>query len=132
MDPVILPKIRQIMPNIIAQDIIGVQPMTATAAQIHTIKTRYDSPSLYNVALTKVHFKHFLRVYNRKKYHNFDDIAALGYATVNINIFNTVSAKQWCRETLKPGSFIFFKDHSCYRLCFAYEQDYTLFLLRWG
>lgn len=125
---VILPVIRRLLPHVVANDIIGVQPMTATAAQIHTIKTRYDSPSLYNVALTKDHFKHFLRVYNRKKYHNFDDITALGYTTIDINAFNMISARQWCRKTLKPGSFVC----SNARFCFAYERDYTLFMLRWS
>jgi hypothetical protein len=111
------------MPNIIAHDIIGVQPMTGPVGSIFNSTWTLDS-----VVLTKDHFKHFLRVYNRKKYHKLRDITALGYATIDISAFNTFSARQWCRETLKPGSFVC----SNARFCFAYEQDYVMFMLRWG
>ena len=38
---VILPIIRRVMPNIIANKIIGVQPMTGPVGQIRTLRTRY-------------------------------------------------------------------------------------------
>ena len=41
-DPVILPLIRRVMPNIIARDIIGCQPMTGPVAQMHTLRVRYE------------------------------------------------------------------------------------------
>lgn len=40
---VIIPVIRRVMPSIIAQDIIGVQPMTGPVDQIHTLRTKYSN-----------------------------------------------------------------------------------------
>jgi hypothetical protein len=37
-----LPLIRRIMPSIIANDIIGVSPMTAPTGQIFSLKARYS------------------------------------------------------------------------------------------
>jgi hypothetical protein len=41
LNRVILPVIRRVMPTVIANEIIGVQPMTAPVAQIHTLRVRY-------------------------------------------------------------------------------------------
>jgi len=41
LNTVILPIIRRVMPTVIANEIIGVQPMTGPVGQIHTLKTRY-------------------------------------------------------------------------------------------
>jgi Major capsid protein Gp23 len=48
LNKVILPAIRRIMPNLIANQIIGVQPMSGPAGQIFTMKMRYDDPELIN------------------------------------------------------------------------------------
>lgn len=42
--PVILPFIRRVMPEVIAHNIIGVQPMSSNAGQIHSLKIKYKSP----------------------------------------------------------------------------------------
>jgi hypothetical protein len=41
LNRVILPVIRRVMPTVIANEIIGVQPMTGPVAQIHTLRVRY-------------------------------------------------------------------------------------------
>ena len=41
LNRVILPVIRRVMPSVIANEIIGVQPMTGPVAQIHTLRVRY-------------------------------------------------------------------------------------------
>lgn len=41
LNRVILPVIRRVMPTVIANEIIGVQPMTAPVSQIHTLRLRY-------------------------------------------------------------------------------------------
>jgi hypothetical protein len=41
MNKVIMPVLRRVMPTVIANEIIGVQPMTAPVAQIHTLRVRY-------------------------------------------------------------------------------------------
>ncbi len=38
---IILPRIRNVMPSIIANEIIGVQPMTGPVSQIHAMRARY-------------------------------------------------------------------------------------------
>jgi len=42
LNKVILPVIRRVMPSVIANEIIGVQPMTGPVAQIHTLRVRYS------------------------------------------------------------------------------------------
>jgi hypothetical protein len=41
LNKVILPVIRRVMPTVIANEIIGVQPMTGPVGQIHTIRMQY-------------------------------------------------------------------------------------------
>lgn len=41
LNKVILPVIRRVMPTVIANEIIGVQPMTGPIGQIHTLRVRY-------------------------------------------------------------------------------------------
>ena len=42
LNKVILPIIRRVMPTVIANEIIGVQPMTGPVGQIHTLRVRYS------------------------------------------------------------------------------------------
>jgi hypothetical protein len=47
LNRVILPVIRRVMPTVIANEIVGVQPMTGPVGQIHTLRVRYaDSDNL--------------------------------------------------------------------------------------
>jgi len=41
INKVMLPLIRRVMPTVIANEIMGVQPMTGPVGQIHTLRTRY-------------------------------------------------------------------------------------------
>ena len=57
LNRVILPVIRRVMPTVIANEIVGVQPMTGPVAQIHTLRVRYadsmtDSASPYATGTT--------------------------------------------------------------------------------
>ncbi len=57
LNRVILPVIRRVMPTVIANEIVGVQPMTGPVAQIHTLRVRYadtttDSASIYATGTT--------------------------------------------------------------------------------
>ena len=45
LNRVILPVIRRVMPTVIANEIVGVQPMTGPVAQIHTLRVRYADSS---------------------------------------------------------------------------------------
>ena len=57
LNRVILPVIRRVMPTVIANEIVGVQPMTGPVAQIHTLRVRYadsmtDNSSQYGTSTT--------------------------------------------------------------------------------
>ena len=45
LNKVILPVIRRVMPTVIANEIVGVQPMTGPVGQIHTLRVRYAQSS---------------------------------------------------------------------------------------
>ena len=50
LNRVILPVIRRVMPTVIANEIVGVQPMTGPVAQIHTLRVRYAESANSNGA----------------------------------------------------------------------------------
>jgi hypothetical protein len=112
------------MPTIIAQDIIGVQPMSGPIMDILTSKTGYSG----RVVLLKKHFKYFLRIYNRRKHHHPDYITSLGYTKFRVRYSDVIEAKDWCKKTFKPGSYI----RSMNDFWFANERDALLFSLRWS
>ncbi|MDC1020761.1 hypothetical protein OAR23_01915 [bacterium] len=45
LNRVILPVIRRVMPTVIANELVGVQPMTGPVGQIHTLRVRYSDSS---------------------------------------------------------------------------------------
>jgi hypothetical protein len=45
LNRVILPVIRRVMPTVIANELLGVQPMTGPVGQIHTLRVRYADSS---------------------------------------------------------------------------------------
>ena len=55
LNRVILPVIRRVMPTVIANELVGVQPMTGPVGQIHTLRVRYaQSLSDTSTAATSV------------------------------------------------------------------------------
>jgi len=48
LNRVILPVIRRVMPTVIANELVGVQPMTGPVGQIHTLRVRYSDATLGN------------------------------------------------------------------------------------
>jgi hypothetical protein len=45
LNKVMLPLIRRVMPSVIANELVGVQPMTGPVGQIHTLRVRYAETS---------------------------------------------------------------------------------------
>ena len=45
LNKVMLPLIRRVMPSVIANELVGVQPMTGPVGQIHTLRVRYSETS---------------------------------------------------------------------------------------
>jgi hypothetical protein len=117
---VLIPIIRNVMPSMIAQSIIGEQALEDVFEEFITIEGVWS--------LQKEHFQHFLRVNNRKKYHKIGDIAALGYPMAKANILHVSKAKQWCRDNLKPGSYV----TAVNRFCFANKNDWLIFTMKWS
>jgi hypothetical protein len=46
---VLLPLIRKVVPRMIANQILGVQPMTAPTGQIHTLRVRYNQRPKFTI-----------------------------------------------------------------------------------
>lgn len=132
-DPSLISKLRKIIPNQIAQDIVGVQPMTRSGGRSifqnsRLFRTRYD-PIL--VPMTKENYKHFLRANNRKKRVGEDYLTDLGYSYhfSRKPLHDIFPQIEWCGKNLKKGAYVnFIFQH----FWFAYERDYTLFTLRWS
>lgn len=119
---VLLPLIRRYMPNIIANDIIGVQP---TSSEDYIGSIIYENGS---VLMQKIHYQHFVRLPNRKKFHRFSEIVEkYKYTSVKISALKYKDAKLWCEQNLKPGSYIQLNTH----FVFAYESDAVWFGMVW-
>jgi hypothetical protein len=123
---VLLPIIRRTLPNIIANDIIGVSPMTGPTAGIFGLRNGWYG----RVVFTKNHFRHFLRVYNRRTHHHPDYLHSLGYPHYKVSrrVFDFMDARDWCKDTLVPGSWV----SSSNNFWFANHADYVMFKLVWG
>jgi hypothetical protein len=52
LNRVILPVIRRVMPTVIANELVGVQPMTGPVGQIHTLRVRYSDSVSGNYGAT--------------------------------------------------------------------------------
>lgn len=50
---ILLPNIRRIMPNLIAQYIIGVHPMTGSTGHIHTLRVRYADEEVGKLRISR-------------------------------------------------------------------------------
>jgi hypothetical protein len=130
MDQVLISTIRKVMPNVIANDILGVQPMTGPVSSIFSNAYR-------NSLRRNVHrgirpereiFNHFLRINNRKKLFVLKDFLDSGYTYVNVN--NTQIGNgtyEWMSLNMRHR-YVCIHNH----IFFANEQDKILFLLRWS
>lgn len=114
----LLSLVRRFMPTIIAEQLVGVQSMK---------RPLWDN-DLWDMDMNKEHYQHFLRLNNRKKYHKITDISdKYKYPFVKVSARNASNASKWCKQNLKPGSYVFLQT----RFCFAYEQDASWFGLVW-
>lgn len=123
---ILLSKVRKIMPAVIAHQLVGVQPMT------DPIGLGGLYPEIINIGLVsmeKIHYQHFLRIYNRKRTQTVGTLVDAGYTKVKVSRYlGYLDARAWCSKNLKPGSWV----SSTNTFCFAYDRDATLFSLRWS
>ena len=125
MVKVLLPIIRRVMPTIIANDLIGVSPMSGPAGNIFTLQERYRNGWAGRLKLNKDHYRYFLRIYNRRIHHHPEYITSLGYPHVRVSRRDSLNivALDWCLDNLKPGTWIYNNSD----FWFADQNDYVLF-----
>ena len=76
LNKVMLPLIRRVLPTVIANEILGVQPMTGPVGQIHTLRVRYaDSIAGGVTAGTEA-----LGPFDLARYYSGDEVTAAGNA----------------------------------------------------
>ena len=114
---ILMPLIRQVYPQLLAQSILGVQPMTDSVAEIFTMKASYKQQPKYK--------------FSRAKWYEaeFWDLSALPDTSLK-------SKSDWCKEQFGPHpknidawSRWYISDTKIY---FRDEKDYQWFILRWG
>lgn len=127
MDQVLISTIRKVMPNVIANDIIGVQPMTRPVGSI--FKTdQYGIKRHYGIRPPREIFNYFLRINNRKKFFLPKDFLDVGYPYVDVT--NTQVGDGDCYAWMSQNMQYRYSCINKY-IFFSTEQDKILFLLRW-
>jgi hypothetical protein len=109
---ILMPIIRQVYPQLLAQSIVGVQPMTGPVGEIFTMKASFKPQSKYKFSRA--------RWYDADhRYEDYDDVMA------------------WCTEQFgprprRPDAWTRWYDIHIDRIRFRDERDYQWFLLRWA
>lgn len=119
---VLLPIVRRVLPTVIANDIIGVSSLNA----------RFSSgPPFYDrVKLSKEVYNNFLRINNRKTYHDPEHIKDAGYPYLEMNhigYYPYCDRIKWCNDTIGKFGYIEFKG----TFFFKDQNDYMSFVMRW-
>jgi hypothetical protein len=126
-DKVLLPIIRRVMPNLIAQSIVGVQPMTGATGRIFdTVMGRRDDSML--IRFFREDYHRFLRLYDRRHYHSHNDVVSAGYGVVVLDDLGTaMAARQDCWERYGRGCKAWGAN-----FYFADDEDMVEFSMRWA
>jgi hypothetical protein len=122
---VLIPLVRRAMPTLIANQIIGVSPLSAPAgtmfaAPLHRRRWPVD-PALY---------RHFLRVNNRKRTQSGEDLRRAGYWSASRGWFSGhARVDAWCRDQWGPHAWHRFPGDNTW--WFSREDDALVFRLAW-
>jgi len=125
---VLLPIIRRVMPTIMANCIIyGTYGAARSKSDIFTTDDLWKFN--LHVVMNNTHYRHFLRVYNRRTHHPANYITDLGYQKIRISRQEDqhLAADQWCTDNLNEGSYV--RRHGDF--WFAYNDDAVLFKMTW-
>lgn len=134
---VLLPLIRNVMPNVIAHDIAGVQPMTGPTGSLFKMRKRYQrifdsiTPKRHGYRMSKEQLRNFLRVNNRRKTHTIEEMRAYGYPSIEItNLLwkQAIDWENWLDENM-PNQYFYAGETD---LFFSEEQYKIMYLLRWS
>ena len=109
---ILMPMIRNLYPQVLAQSILGVQPMTGSVGEIFTMRASYKPQSKYKFSRAKWY-------YADHRYEDYDAIIA------------------WCTEQFgprpkHPDAWTRWVDEHIDRIRFRDEKDYAWFMLRWS
>lgn len=113
---IMMPLIQKLMPSLIAQQIIGVQPMTGPTGSIFTM--RYADPNIdkFHKKYKFSRAKWYIAEFDEKDYSEVDKWCTAQFGP------HPKRPDAWSRWIHKYESSIHFRD----------EKDYVLFVLRWG
>lgn len=125
LNNVILPIMRRVMPNVIANSIIGVQPMSGPIGMIYSMRARYVYVK-NKIQLSKQHYRKFLRLYDRRQFTYHDDILKAGYFWCNVN--DETDIVEWCNSMF--GQYGYIHDSVNLRFYFENINDQTAFKMR--
>ena len=115
MDKVIIPLIRKVYPDMLADQLISVQPMTAAGGVSNVVKGRQTAD--------KNHWHAEYDRFNEYPYSVTDTLRHPWTATDKDQEMDT-----WCATSFNGGSW--HRTGQTYR--FKNEEDRTLFILRWA
>lgn len=119
------------MPKIIANSIIGVQPMTGPSASVFSLRSRYT----YNHKTIKMafpeYFKNFLRLNNRRRSFTVDEFKNAGYPVVELchsqwRKYNDI--RDWCNSNFQIGTWV---SDGYNTFAFSNIDQATFFKLAW-
>lgn len=92
--------------------------------------------TVYTMECSKINYRHFLRINNRKKYQLSRHIDRAGYPCVTVrwqaDIVDFKDCDRWLKENCKPGSYLSAPYGVNRVYWFAYDNDALMFRLAWG
>lgn len=109
---ILLPIIKNVYPHVLAQSIVGVQPMTKPVGEIFTMRASYKPQSKYKFSRAKWYIAHF----EEKYYWEVEEWCTEHFGP------HPRFPDAWSRWIHKYESKIHFRD----------EKDYAWFMLRWS
>lgn len=133
---ILVPIIRNVMPRIIAHDILGVSPMTGPISQVIKFRTRYgmNDYELKNtpnrMILKSGTYSKFVRLYNRRKSQSTDEIRNAGYPCsdlIRCKFSMRIEIEEWCIKNFGPVGYILINGY----IFFQNDDHHMLFKLRW-
>jgi hypothetical protein len=108
------------MPNVIANDIIGVSPMVAPRRPIGAYVPK-------RIPISNGEYGKFVRLYNRRKTQSFQEIVSAGYNNEWVDYKNVIRVRKWARIAYKENSYIWFENN----LFFSSKDDHILYKIAW-
>lgn len=104
---VLIPIIRRCVPNIIINQLLGVQPMTGPVGQVLAMRYRYSYGKYSRVFITNGQYNKFVRLYNRKRHQLVKDIENAGYPSFILYDSSLLDeCIIWCDTVLGSNNYI--------------------------